>query len=114
VLDVPRSSVQVPPREKKSARGRDLVDEDLARTILCLVKRFPTFGYRRIWALLCKGQGLRVNKKKVYRIMKLKGWLVHQRGASPRPRVSGRRSIAAASNERWAMDITHVHCGGDG
>jgi putative transposase len=39
---------------------------------------------------------------------------VHQRAATPRPRVHGRRSRTARSNERWAMDVTHVACGRDG
>ena len=97
--------------------GEDAVlvlDEELARAILDLIRAFPTYGYRRIWALLHHGRGLRVNKKKIYRIMKLKGWLVHQRSTTPRPRVQGRRSIASKSDERWAMDITHVDCGRDG
>jgi putative transposase len=39
---------------------------------------------------------------------------VHQRATTPRPRVHGRRSRTARSNERWATDITHVACGRDG
>ena len=44
----------------------------------------------------------------------LKGWFVHQRRTTPRPRVHGRRSRASQSNERWAMDMTHIDCGADG
>ena len=29
-----------------------------------------------------------VNRKAVYRVLKLKGWLVHQRPGTPRPRAS--------------------------
>jgi putative transposase len=39
---------------------------------------------------------------------------VHQRQVTPRPRVQGRRSRASRSNERWAMDLTHIPCGVDG
>ena len=49
-----------------------------------------------------------------YRILKLQRWFVHQRPAAPRPRVQGRRSRAARSNERWATDLTHIHCGAGG
>ena len=31
-----------------------------------------------------------------------------------RPRVQRRRSVASASNRRWAMDVTHIPCGRDG
>jgi putative transposase len=55
-----------------------------------------------------------VNRKAVYRVLKLKAWFVHQRLATPRPRVQGRKSRAEQSNEGWAMDMTHVRCGADG
>ena len=55
-----------------------------------------------------------VTRKAVYRILKRRGWLVHQRPCTPRPRARGRVSQAAHSNERWAMDVTHIPCGPDG
>jgi putative transposase len=58
--------------------------------------------------------GLLINAKAVYRILKSKRWFVHQRSVTPRPRVQGRRSIAPASNMRWAMDLTRIYCGEDG
>ena len=79
-----------------------------------LLTQHPTFGYRRLWALLRYRESIRVNRKMVYRILKLKGWLVHQRPCTPRPRVRGWRSQTAASNHRWAMDVTHIPCGTDG
>jgi len=79
-----------------------------------LIARHPTFGYRRLWALLRFGAGIRVNRKAVYRVLKLKGWLVNQRVVTPRPRVQGLKSRAQRSDERWAMDLTHVACGADG
>jgi putative transposase len=33
---------------------------------------------------------------------------------TPRPRVQKRRSRAERSDQRWAMDVTHVPCGRDG
>jgi putative transposase len=47
----------------------------------------------------------------VYRLCERQGWFVHQRTATPRPRVHGRRSRTDQSNERWATDVTHVPCG---
>lgn len=112
LLGVPRSAVYR--RRQRSAPRKPVVDEGLAQEIRRLIERFPTYGYRRIWALLRHRLGWLVNKKKVYRLMKLKGWLMHQRQKTPRPRVIGRRSLAKASNQRWAMDMTHVDCGPDG
>jgi len=55
-----------------------------------------------------------VNRKAVYRVLKQQGWFVHQRIVTPRPRVQGWVSRARRSNERWAMDVTHIPCGQDG
>ena len=80
------------------------LDEVLAGRIRRLIELYPTFGYRRLWALLRFGEGMRVNRKAVDRILKLKRWFVHQRVATPRPRVQGRRSRAQRSDERWARN----------
>ena len=79
-----------------------------------LIQQHPTFGYRRLWVLLRFRNGIIVNRKAVYRIVKQKQWFVHQRSSTPRPRVHGWVSRASRSNERWAMDVTHIPCGHDG
>ena len=78
------------------------------------IQQHPTFGYRRLWVQLRFRDGLVVNRKAVYRVLKQQGWFVHQRVATPRPRVRGWVSRASRSNERWAMDVTHIACGQDG
>jgi putative transposase len=50
----------------------------------------------------------------VYRVLRLKGWLVHQRTVTPRPRVQGLKSRARRSDERSAMDVAHISGGADG
>ncbi len=103
-LRVRAALAAVPPR----------LDRALALRIQQLIERHPTFGYRRLWALLRFSQGIQVNRKAVYRVLKLTGWLVHQRTVTPRPRVQGLRSRAQRSDQRWAMDLTHIPCGADG
>jgi putative transposase len=110
MMSVPRSAV----RERPTSPRVPVIDEILAARLRRLIARHPTFGYRRLWALLRFHEGRRINRKAVYRVLVLKGWFVHQRRATPRPRVQGRRSRAARSNERWAMDLTHIDCGADG
>jgi putative transposase len=90
------------------------VDEVLAERLRQLIASHPTFGYRRLWALLRFAAGLKINRKAVYRVLRLKGWFVHQRTVTPRPRVHELKSRAQRSDERWAMDVTHVLCGADG
>jgi putative transposase len=67
-----------------------------------------------LWALLRFGQKIPVNLKKVHRIVQLRRWQVKERRVAPRPRVQQKISRAERSNERWAMDVTHVYCGRDG
>ena len=109
LMHVARSSM----RPENEGSRAPTVDELLAERIGHLIELHPTYGYRLLWALLRKA-GLRVNKKAVYRVLKVKGWLVHQRRTTPRPRVQARRSRAEKSNTRWAMDVTHIPCGEDG
>ena len=111
VLGVSRSSVRPKPPPKKVRKRLNLL---LVSKIRKLIFKFPTFGYRKVWAMLRFSQGLIVNKKAVYRILKIKRWFVTQRKTTPRPRVKGSRSVAPRSNLRWATDITHVDCGADG
>ncbi len=113
LLGVSRSAVYAR-KQASPAKRKPVVDEGLAKEIRRLIERFPAYGYRRIWAMLRRRLGWLVNKKKVYRLMKLKGWLMSQRQKTPRPRVRGRRSLAKHSNQRWAMDVTHINCGPDG
>ncbi len=111
VLVVPRSAV----RQSAARSPRRLVlDEVLTARLARLIVEHPTYGYRRLWALLRFQEDVRINRKAVYRVLAVKHWFVHQRQVTPRPRVQGRRSRAARSNERWAMDVTHIDCGVDG
>jgi putative transposase len=59
-------------------------DAILVARINELIAQHPTFGYRRIWARLRFGDQLLINKKKVHRILRQHGWMVHARVATPR------------------------------
>ena len=48
-------------------------DELLVERIGQLIQRYPTFGYRKLWAMLRFKQGVKVNRKAVYRVLSLKG-----------------------------------------
>ena len=97
----------------ESAR-RPVADPPWVERLRQLIQQHPTFGYRRLWVLLRSREGIRVNRKAVYRVLKQNQWFVHQRVATPRPRVRRWVSQASRSNERWAMDVTHIPCGQDG
>jgi putative transposase len=73
VMSVPRSAV----RERPGQPRVPSVDEVLAARLQRLIAQHPTFGYRRLWALLRFHEGLPINRKAVYRVLVLKGWFVH-------------------------------------
>lgn len=88
-------------RRPKRSRA---IDIGLTERIRELIQTHPSFGYRRIWALLRFREGMVVNRKKVQRIMQIKRWQCTKRKQTPRPRVKRRRSQSSRSNERWAME----------
>ncbi len=86
----------------------------MVKLIKTLALEFPTYGYRRLWALLRFKHKLSVNVKKVHRLCKTLGLQVSTRKKTPRPRAKTMRSVAKVSNERWANDATSFDCGVDG
>jgi len=96
------------------ARRRGCLEPPWFERLRYWIQQHPTFGYRRLWVQLRFRDGLVVNRKAVYRVLKQQRWFVHQRARTPRPRVRGWVSRASRSNERWAMDVTHIPCGQDG
>jgi len=111
ILGVPRSTAYHQPRIAKLHRP---VDEAMAQDIHGLIQAHPTYGVRRVWAWLTHRMNRVVNRKKVHRIMRIKGWTVRQRKAGHRPRVPGSKSVAEVPNQRWCTDIALIDCGRDG
>jgi putative transposase len=116
VLEVSRSSLYPSSTLQHGAPAghQSELDDPIVLRIQQLIQLHPTYGYRRIWALLRFGDGLLINRKRVYRLMRQKRWLVRQRQVTPKPRVQRSRSRTQRRNERWAMDVTHIACGRDG
>ncbi len=100
-----RRALYLEPREASHRRTRS--DEPQIRSAVrrAALAR-PTFGVRRVWAVL-RREGLRVNRKRVHRLMAAEGLL--RPAHFPRPRLppTGRLS-AERPNERWSTDLTEV------
>lgn len=104
VLGVVRSGLYAAPPGARSRSVRDRGSEAvLVARLRELARLNPTFGYRQLWALLRHGDGLRVNHKKIHRLVKQLELQVRRRQVTPRPRVKKAKSRTARSNERWAM-----------
>jgi putative transposase len=73
-----------------------------------LVKRHPRYGYRRIWALLCR-EGFRVNRKRIYRLWRREGYRVprqqHKRRRLGMSKNSCARFRPEHPNHIWAWDF---------
>ena len=70
VLKFPRARLRA---RAVVAASPSRLDEVLAARLQLLIELHPTFGYRRLWALLRFVEGIRVNRKAVYRVLRLKG-----------------------------------------
>src|SRR5262249_54565957 len=58
-MSMPRSAV----RERATKPRVPMIDDVLAARLQRLIAQHPTFGYRRLWALLRFHDGLPVNRK---------------------------------------------------
>lgn len=109
-LGLPRSTAYYQPRQRKSRP----LDEAMTARVKTIIRQEPALGVRGVWSRLRFRDGIRVSRKKIHRIMKLKGWTLSKRRSGRRPRVKASSSIAERPNQRWATDLAMIHCGRDG
>jgi transposase InsO family protein len=100
-----------PPRRGPQERPGDI---ELAGAIRALVDARPTYGYRRIAALLKRERrsgGLApVNAKRVYRLMKKHGLLLERHTGRRRAREHDGQVATIRSNCRWCSDALEFTC----
>ena len=84
-------------------------DDELLPIIKELIDKRPTYGYRRITALLRGQTQERVNAKRVYRIMKQNNLLLQKFGAKPTRSHDG-KVATLKSNIRWCSDAFGIQC----
>lgn len=102
-------------RRPPGARGRPpLPDGELVADIRLLVADLPTYGYRRVHALL-RRQAERTgraapNPKRVYRVMKVHGLLLQRDGKRREERRHDGRAAVDQRNTRWCSDALEIAC----
>ncbi|MGI0129108.1 MAG: IS3 family transposase [Thermoplasmata archaeon] len=103
---IARRTLYYGPKEGPTVRPRE--DEPrVRRAIRRVALAHPTFGYRRVWAILRRRVGLEINRKRVRRLMKSEG--LSRPAHLPRPRLPATgRLIAEVPNTRWYTDLTDV------
>ncbi len=114
-LGVARSNLAERTAGRHSQRkGRPpLPEKDLLQTIKAVVADLPTYGYRRVWAILRrmaeKDGHPAPNHKRVYRIMRAHGLLLERHAGGAQRRHDGRIAVEQ-SNLRWCSDGFEIGC----
>jgi len=111
-LGVSRPHLSQSSRAEPRPRGPYRKDDDAAllRRIEAVVKKRPSYGYRRTTALLNAQQGaVRVNHKRVYRVMKQAGLLLPKYTGRPERAHDG-KVITLKSDLRWCSDGFEIRC----
>lgn len=84
-------------------------NQELLEQIKSIKIDHPLWGYRRIWSYLKYRQGISVNKKRVYRLMKEQQLIV-----TPQARLKAKRGpmrpkpVADRPNQFWGIDMTKI------
>ena len=72
----------------------------------------PFWGYRRCWAYLYYRQGIKVNKKRIYRLMKEYHLLVSKNSRNKAKRTAFLpKPRASCPNQIWGTDMTKIKIG---
>lgn len=85
----------------------DPCDEALLARIRPITEAHPFWGYRRVWAWLCYREGLSVNTKRVYRLMREAGLTV-KRARHAATRTPKAKPKASRPRQSWGIDMTKV------
>ncbi|MCZ5104830.1 IS3-like element IS2 family transposase [Escherichia coli] len=96
-------------------RSRHTDDTDVLLRIHHVIGELPTYGYRRVWALLRRQAELdgmpAINAKRVYRIMRQNALLLERKPAvPPSKRAHTGRVVVKESNQRWCSDGFEFCC----
>jgi putative transposase len=116
VIGVSRSNLieRLKERRRQKRIGRPpLPDDEFLAGIKAVIAEMPTYGYRRIHAVL-KRQALAAglsppNHKRVYRVMKLHGLLLNRHAGGVERRHDG-RIMLDERNRRWCSDGFEIGC----
>ncbi|QKW72378.1 IS3-like element IS2 family transposase [Shigella flexneri] len=96
-------------------RSRHTDDTDVLLRIHHIIGELPTYGYRRVWALLRRQAELdgmpAINAKRVYRLMRQNALLLERKPAvPPSKRAHTGRVAVKESNQRWCSDGFEFCC----
>jgi putative transposase len=115
LINLPRNSYYYRPKERSLAQLKQ--EADLRDLIETIVLEFPRYGYRRVTRALHR-QGLRVNHKRVLRVMRQNDLLCRPRRRWVKTTQSDHRYpvfpnvirnlVSTSIDQVWLADITYI------
>lgn len=76
------------------------------KRVRVICQAHPFWGYRRVWAWLNYREGISINKKRVYRLMKEQGLTVKQKPHRAKRTPQRSKPRASRPGELWGIDMT--------
>src|SRR5690606_9460030 len=116
-LGVSKQAVYKLKSKKEMKMKEKEFDPEIIEKIKELVRQYPQYGYRKIYAILRFRMGYKIYRNKVYKIMKSQKILLPSstRNESLFKGVKMAMNLEAKRpNELWGIDMTYIWCGSDG
>ncbi|MGH2962465.1 MAG: IS3 family transposase [Solirubrobacterales bacterium] len=110
-LQISRQAIYRTPKPRKPPQRRP-PQGPVEETIVETAKENPTDGYRMVWALTRRKLGIRVNRKKVLRVMREQK-LIQRRRREPRRRRPGFFRVERP-DQLWHLDMSSIWVAGHG
>jgi len=116
VLGVARSHLHERVHRSTAPRRhyRKAADDELLPLIRRVVDERPTYGYRRVTALVNRLRAAEgkptANHKRIFRIMKQQGLLLQRHSGRRKGRLHDGKVIVMRSNLRWCSDVFEITC----
>jgi transposase InsO family protein len=85
---------------------RESRDAELLERIRALCQEHPAWGYRRVTAWLQRREDRRVNRKRVYRLMRQHGLTVKQKTYAAKRTPTRSKPQPDRANQWWGLDMT--------
>jgi putative transposase len=115
-LGLSKQAVYKLKKEKEVKMKTDKFDPVVMASIRDLVKQYPQYGYRKIYAILRFRMGYKVYRNKVYAMMRSQKILLppSTRNETLFKGVKTAMNLdAERPNQLWGIDMTYIWCGND-
>jgi putative transposase len=88
-------------------------DQQLLEKTREIALQRPTYGTRRMAAMLTRTLKIAINRKRVHKIFRRLGYIVPSRTKREVIRSKDKTVKTSRPNEIWEVDLTYIYCGID-